>query len=1241
MDSNISTSKRLIRKLGEYSFLFLFIAFAIIGYIADNKQNSNGFETIDISLFQETLNSKTEELKRELVDISKSFNEIKETNWLIKNAQEFEKQIENETSVFLVYRNDTIVYWNNNELIFDDYLPIDFKESHILFMGNAWYYVETEQSGRYSFIGMVLIKKSYSFENPLLVNEFANYFNISSSFDISLDINSDTANLVKNRDGEVLFSLVQKNAINYDNSSSNIALLIYFIAVLFFLLLLIKWFSKRQSKHGSVFWFIAFVSLLFIIRYLLFVFITSSGFINFNLFEPIYFAESYLFSSLGDFLLNAIFIFTLCYYISINKLFYSHLHNNLHVGIYRLYAGIGVLLSVLFFVFIDKLFEGLILNSIINFEVNRIFDISFATFIAFFIISLLLFSFLLFADKIIRVMQRIINIQEYLIISLIVALIVFVVLYFLSISISFYSIAFFVIFYAYIIWLRFGKHDLIYSRLILILFISSLYTVVEIYRISVKREHDIKTVLAVNLATERDPLAETFIESIESQILGDSQVVDIIYNSQTTDNELYTYLQKTYFNGFWTKYDMQLFICGNNDSIINEIDNQSVHCRGFFDEMILTTGQIIPNSSFYFLDNMNGRISYLAELNFVNPTDSLRISLFIDLNSKLQRQALGYPELLIEGSNNNNSKLYEYSHAKYKDGTLVTESGRFPYSLSTVIYKHKENEFSTIKMDGYKHLIYHPDDEITIIVSNPIFSLLDILIMLSYIFVYFHIVFTIISFLHKFPNQFKNLKIGFKNKIQFSIISTITFSLLLIGGGTIYYNIQQYNSKNNSNIEEKIQSVIIELEHKLATENKLDEGIYDYLTYLLVKFSNVFYTDINLYSTNGVLLASSREEIFDKSLISKRMNAEAYRHMRHLNKAHFVHDERIGELKYLSAYLPFINNNNEVLAYLNLPYFANQDIIKREMSGLITAVVNIYMLLIIITILIAILISNKITKPLRLIHEKMNAIKLGKPNEKIDYHSRDEIGNLIEDYNGMIDELHKSSELLLKSERETAWREMAKQIAHEIKNPLTPMRLHIQHLQLAQVENAPDFEKRFGKVAKILLTQIDALSAIATEFSNFAKMPATENTKTNLCTILKETTDLFIKNDNVNNINFEFNNINEAYIFADNEKLKRVFINLINNAIQSVEKERQIKVNIELIKHDSNFRVMVSDNGAGVPIDLQDKLFIPNFTTKSSGTGLGLAISKNIIIDTGGTIWFTTEQDIGSTFFVELPEYIG
>jgi len=745
MNSNKSTSKLLSNKISEYSYFFLFIAFAIIGYIIEIEPFSNGSYTAAISLFQNTLNSKTVELKKDLIDISKSINKNEESDWLIESAQKFEKQIDNESFSFLIYKNDTVIFWSDNEVIFDEYLPIDFEKNRIMFLENAWYCVETEQSEEYSIIGFLLIKKSYPFENPLLKNTFANYFKLPPSYQLSLDRNRSEAILIKDRNGEFLFSLLQKDEISYNYSNSQIALLMYFIAFLLLLLFLIRWFSKRQSKNGSVLWFIAFAASLLIIRYLLLVFISSSSFINFKVFEPIYFAESYLFSSLGDFLLNTILIFSLSYYISINRLFYKSLVNKISISVSRLYAGTGVLLSVLFFVLIDKLFEGLILNSIINFEINRIFDISFATFIAFFIISLLLFSFFLFADKVIRVIQKVIGIKEYLIINIIVSTVVFILFYFLQINISLYSVFFFIIFYSYLIWLRFGKHDLIYSTLILILVFSSLYTVVEIYRISIKRENDIKTVLAINLATERDPLAETFIESIETQILNDTLVADKIFYNNGIEEDLYTYFQKKYFTGFWAKYDMQLFICGTNDSIINEINNESENCRSFFDEIISTTGQVIPNSSFYFLDNMNGRISYLAELNFINTKDSTRISLFIDLNSKLQRQALGYPELLIEGINKNSNKLYQYSYAKYKDGTLVSEVGKFSYSLSTVIYKHGKDEFSSIKMDGYEHLIYHPNDKITIIVSNTIFSLLDVLIILSYIFVFFQIIFTIIS----------------------------------------------------------------------------------------------------------------------------------------------------------------------------------------------------------------------------------------------------------------------------------------------------------------------------------------------------------------------------------------------------------------------------------------------------------------------------------------------------------------
>ena len=354
------------------------------------------------------------------------------------------------------------------------------------------------------------------------------------------------------------------------------------------------------------------------------------------------------------------------------------------------------------------------------------------------------------------------------------------------------------------------------------------------------------------------------------------------------------------------------------------------------------------------------------------------------------------------------------------------------------------------------------------------------------------------------------------------------------------------------------------------------------------------------------------------------------------NAAEFVHEEQIGSLRYLSAYVPFKNHDNELLAYLNLPYFTRQKALTMEISNLVVAVVNFYVLLITISVLIAVFISTQITQPLRMIQSKFGKIQFGKTNEKIQYEGKDEIGGLVQEYNHMVDELARSAEMLARSERESAWREMAKQIAHEIKNPLTPMKLSVQHLQKASSEDPPKQKKNLQRITQTLIEQIDHLSAIATEFSNFAKMPRANNEQLDLEEKIKTIRELFLNTEQIE-ISTEFDLARPAMVFADREQLSRVFINLLKNAIQSIPEEREGKIGIRLETSEDHAIVRIMDNGKGIPDELEDKLFQPNFTTKSSGMGMGLAIVKSIIENAGGTIDYETELGQGTTFIVQLP----
>lgn len=367
------------------------------------------------------------------------------------------------------------------------------------------------------------------------------------------------------------------------------------------------------------------------------------------------------------------------------------------------------------------------------------------------------------------------------------------------------------------------------------------------------------------------------------------------------------------------------------------------------------------------------------------------------------------------------------------------------------------------------------------------------------------------------------------------------------------------------------------------------------------------------------------------------MNFTAFYQLFFKERTHFIHNEEIGEMKYLSAYETLIDENNKTIAYLNLPYFLRSQELQKEMFNLILAGVNLHVLMILLAIILSVIISNKITYPLRLIQNKLKATRFGTHSEQIEYSKSDEIGSLVKEYNQMLLELEESANRLARSERESAWREMARQIAHEIKNPLTPMKLSIQFLQKRFEEQSENREEHFNRVSKTLIEQINALSSIATAFSNFAQMPLAKNERLNMVEILNHVISLF-KNDDFN-LRLELNGIEQAEVFVDREQFVRVFVNLINNAIQSVPDNRKVEVNLVLEKTERNYQIKVIDNGIGINQEVMEKLFSPNFTTKSGGMGLGLAIVKRIIENANGRIWVESKVESGSCFFIQIPKY--
>jgi nitrogen fixation/metabolism regulation signal transduction histidine kinase len=299
------------------------------------------------------------------------------------------------------------------------------------------------------------------------------------------------------------------------------------------------------------------------------------------------------------------------------------------------------------------------------------------------------------------------------------------------------------------------------------------------------------------------------------------------------------------------------------------------------------------------------------------------------------------------------------------------------------------------------------------------------------------------------------------------------------------------------------------------------------------------------------------------------------------------------------------------------------------------AFINLYVLLFLASIVVAVFFANQITFPLVTIRENLRKIELGKRNEPINYTRDDEIGKLVKEYNKKVDELAISAELLARSERESAWREMAKQVAHEIKNPLTPMKLNIQHLQRFHGEGK-EYHEYVSRISQTLINQIDTLSEIATEFSNFAQIPTAMKQVFILSEQIGKVIELYELHDHVR-ISFLKGNCEAVQINADREQLSRALINLIKNGIQAIPEDREGEITISLERKGHMVVISVADNGSGIPPELQEKMFSPNFTTKSSGMGLGLAIVKNIAENFNGRVWYETKQSLGTIFFLEIP----
>ena len=478
----------------------------------------------------------------------------------------------------------------------------------------------------------------------------------------------------------------------------------------------------------------------------------------------------------------------------------------------------------------------------------------------------------------------------------------------------------------------------------------------------------------------------------------------------------------------------------------------------------------------------------------------------------------------------------------------------------------------------------------------------------------------------------RNLSLS--SRIFFYMILLVVLASILIAAVTVYQYNEQSQDYHRKRLERKeaqlissINYVLKESSWEIKTENLpliFKDKIYE--------IANIHNVTFNLYDLKGELLKSSKPRLKNDPIPDQLPNY-ILDTLRHITSKRFVEKNKLLDGNYRSSYLILNDPTSKPLGILNVPYFDDDSLNSGELKEFLIRLGYAYIIMMLVAIAFAYFMSKLITKSIKTISDKMYATRFEKHNKKIALEgATTEIKSLVESYNNMIDALEESAQKLASSEREQAWREMAKQVAHEVKNPLTPMRLSVQSFQRMFDPKDPEIHKKVDEYSKTLIQQIDTMSKIAEAFSNFAKMPAQNLEQLDIVEVVERALEIFPSE----NIKFSATNF-EIIATADKDQINRIVNNLVKNAIQSVPENKIPDIEVELSEKDEHVYIKVKDNGSGIDDTISQKIFEPKFTTKTSGMGLGLPMIKNIIETYNGSISYDTTKGEGTVFVVSFP----
>ena len=1202
-------------KINNYKSAFwLFVAglvFFILGKIFFEIYNASPKEVIDIQRFQKVFSQKEKQAQQTIAFLQQKID----GGTLLDSLENIDFQGNN--ILYFVYNNNRVVFWSDNLIVPNN--GIEFEPNttkYIKTPNNNCVYICRER-GDVKIVALILLKFSYSAESETLNSHFVNDFRTNSDVLISQGNASDIF-AVFGSNHQYLFSLqmpFQPVFTDFWLGISFFAYLIFFLVFFAFYALIPKMLQQRLLTFPK---FLLLVASFALLTFVMIYYQIPGGFFGGANLIFKFFAVGGFLKECGNFIIFSFYCISTIYLLN-----FIRIKKNIKKNKFIFF--VAILAFFLCFLLFSNILRNIILNSQVQISILKLEDTTFVRIFLHVLFAIWAVAFIFLFFKLFGWIRR----RRDFLFAILVN-VVFICVYFLFSKIYqfqnplLFCLSFAALLTMFLLILWRAKKINIYSNILNAIFIAVIMGLFVMNIFYFEKEHRLNQFRTVAQQILEENTDETNIQNaqlikLNTQIAADRTLKNLVTKPHLFE-EAKHYFEDKYLTDNLSNYESAISVYKKNS--VDFVNYQN---------LIYQYGAQISKSDFYQISAPQSSNSFVG----IFPLKT-RDSLFLVVNLETVRnfRSYSFPNLLNSNYKNEYFNL-NISTAKYTDGNLTASTGNFNYPSTTFWFSNIKDRNSSFSYNGCSIFVFTSTDGKNFAVVTDLKNHL----LRNYIIYFFYgflmcfsitwlAVWTISTLIHK------QLKINIITRFQhlFLILFLLSFVGVFILSSEFIK--RRYREQQISAIDNKmtyIQKVLQEKYFYNLTLTDLESGS---LANDLHDLSYTFQTDLHIFDNNGILIATTQPIIFNKNLISRRIAPKIL----FSNRNALSQKEQIGNLNYLVNYSEFFNGDNIQIGYIAIPQYFSEIDINAEMQNFLRFIIHIYVIALVIALIFSNIIRHQLSKPLLNLENKLRQMRLGKRNEKIEYKSNDEISQLVEQYNITVDELERSAQLLAQSERESAWKLMALQIAHEINNPLTPMKLSIQQLQRTKQMGDAKFDDYFNKSTQMLVEQIDNLSHIAETFSSFAKLPEAKYEKTNLNEKIASVVELFKNNDKNIVINYLYPK-KDVFVFIDSEQIQRVLSNLIKNAIDAIpEKQTEKLIEISLQNIDNKAIITVSDNGIGISSEIAEKLFVPSFTTKSAGMGLGLAISKSIIETAGGTISFSSKIGKGSVFTIALEE---